>query len=202
MCEVCERYGAPKLIKEGTELAVQLAAARKATAEPKSEAHAAAGNYAKGKVKMHGMTITLENPQGSTRSGVDPDGKAWTTKMVHDYGYINCTVDNDDDHVDVFIGPDPHAELVFVVDQVDPKTGEFDEHKCMFGFLTADDAREGYLKHYEDGWQGLGNLTPLTMQQFRWWLDEGDQTKPVDGVQVKTAARRQQLFSQLLAEIT
>lgn len=188
MCEVCERFGKPKLIKEGTDLAVQIATARKQTAKPTSKAQAQAGNYAKGKIRMHGMVISLENPKGSTRSGTDPNGKAWSVTMKADYGYINGTEGKDEDHVDVFIGPNPDAEMVFVVDQVSPSSGRFDEHKVMLGYLSETDAKAAYLAHYEDGWQGLKNITPLTMRQFRWWLDKGDQTKPMNGVQVKTAA--------------
>ena len=187
-CEVCERYGPPKLVKEGTALAVQIANARKQTVEPKSKEQAQAGNYAKGKFRMHGLPITLENPKGSTRSGTDPNGKAWTTKMTADYGYITGTEGKDGDHVDVFIGPDPHAELVYVVDQVAPDTGKFDEHKCMLGYVTEEEARAAYLSHYDKDWKGLQAITPLTMKQFRWWLDHGAQTKPMAGSQIKAAA--------------
>jgi hypothetical protein len=34
---------------------------------------------------------------------------------------------------------------VFVVDQVNPRTGEFDEHKVMLGFDTLEEARAAYL---------------------------------------------------------
>lgn len=192
MCEVCERFGKPKLVKEGNALAVQIAkrisAARKQTAEPKSKAQAEAGNYAKGKVIMHNMTIALENPKGSTRSGTDPSGKSWSVTMTADYGYILGTKGLDEDHIDVFIGPDPASEIVFVVDQLKPDTGEFDELKVMLGYTTEDDAREGYLDHYEEGWKGLGKITPLTMKQFHWWMDNCDQTKPVAGAKIKAAA--------------
>ncbi len=187
MCEACERFGPPKLVKEGTDLAVQIANARKDTAKP-TPAQAAAGNYAKGKVKMHGMQFTIETPKGFTRSGVSKSGVAWSNKMTADYGYINGTEGKDGDHVDVFIGPDPEAEMVFVVDQVDPDNGRFDEHKVMFGYRTEADAQTAYLAHYSAGWKGLKNITPLTMRQFRWWLDKGDQNKPMDGAAVKTAA--------------
>lgn len=187
MCEVCERYGPPKLIKEGTDLVMQIAAARKVTQKPKSEAQAEAGNYPKGKVSMHGFTVALENPKGSTRSGTDPSGKKWSVKMKHDYGYIHRTIGRDGDHVDVFIGPDPHAELVYVVDQQDPSTGKFDEHKCMLGFTTEAAAREAYLSNYEDNWKGLKSITALTMPQFKWWIKNGDMKKPVDGAKVKVA---------------
>lgn len=97
--------------------------------------------------------------------------------MVHDYGYIKGTTGSDDDHVDVFIGPHLDSELVFVVNQVDPATGDFDEHKCLFGFTNEAAAIEGYLANYEEGWTGLGDIKPLTLDDFKEWLASGDLTK-------------------------
>jgi hypothetical protein len=187
MCEVCERFGKPKLIKEGMAIAAQIVQARKDTAEPASEAQAAAGNYAKGKFRMHGLSFAIETPKGGVRSGKDKDGKSWSNTMTADYGYILGTVGSDGDHVDVFIGPDPEAEMVFVVDQIDPTTGKFDEIKVMFGYKTEEAAREGYLSNYSTGWQGLKEITPLTMRQFKWWLQNGDTLKAVAGATIKTA---------------
>lgn len=180
-----ERHEA--LVKEGTDLAMQIAVARKETAEPKSPEQADAGNYAKGKFRMHGLHFSLENPKGSTRSGVDKNGKKWSSTMTADYGYIRGTLGKDGDHVDVFIGPDPETEMVFVVDQIDPDSGKFDEHKVMFGYGTLAAATEGYLSNYSKGWKGLGNITSLTMNQFKAWLDDGEQHKPVAGMQTKAA---------------
>lgn len=160
-----------------TSISTRVEKARSETQQPKSEAHAAAGNYSKGKVAMHGLKIALENPKGSTRSGVDADGKAWSSTMKADYGYILSTEGNDGDHVDVFIGPHPEVELVYIVNQTDPKSGRFDEHKVMLGYLSEKDAKQGYLDNYEPGWKGLGSIVPITMVDFKDWLQNGDQTK-------------------------
>jgi len=153
--------------------------ARKDTNTEPTEAQREAGNYAKGKLKLHGLEISLENPKGSTRSGVSPDGKAWSTKLKHDYGYIRGTAGNDDDHVDVFIGPDLASEFVAVINQVDPATDKFDEHKVMLGFTNEADAIEGYLANYTKGWQGMDHASCCTIRQFKWWLEFGDQTKMI-----------------------
>lgn len=163
----------------GLSAAQQVAVARRKTQEPASASQADAGNYRKGKVRLHGLTISIENGKGSTRSGTSPTGKKWSTTMKHDYGYINRTEGKDGDHLDVFLGPNPEAELVFVVNQVDPSTGKFDEHKCMLGFLTEEDARQGYLANYEDGWQGLSSIKAMTMTDFKEWIN-GDTTKQAD----------------------
>ena len=160
---------------EATLLKQQLQAARQDVDRKPTPAQQEAGNYRKGHVTLHGLDIAIENPKGSTRSGVSPTGKKWSTKMVHDYGYFKNTKDKDGDPIDVFIGPMPHSELVFIINQVHP-SGRFDEHKVMLGFVTADDAKAGYLANYEDGWQGLGGMVGMTMEAFKAWLD-GDTTK-------------------------
>lgn len=161
------------------EISQVLRQARKDTNTDPTEAQRESGNYKKGKLRLHGLDISLENPKGSTRSGVSPDGKAWSHKLVHDYGYIKGTVGNDDDHVDVFIGPDLASEFVVVINQVDPATGKFDEHKAMLGFTNEADAVAGYMANYEDGWQGMDHASCCTLRQFKWWLEFGDQAKMI-----------------------
>ena len=146
-----------------------------------------AGNYKKGHVALQGLDLSIENPKGSERSGFTEEGEPWTTIAVHHYGYIKGTVGRDKDHLDAYIGDSPESENVFVVNQVNPDTGKFDEHKVMIGFNTAEEARTGYLANYEEGWQGLGSMVPLSMDEFKTWI-KGDTTKelkPEAGVTVK-----------------
>lgn len=53
-----------------------------------TQAQIEAGNYKKGHVNLHGLDISIENPAGSTRRGVDENGRGWETKLSHHYGYI------------------------------------------------------------------------------------------------------------------
>lgn len=140
-----------------------------------------AGNYKKGHVQVQGLDIAIENPKGSERSGVDAGGRPWSQKMKHHYGYIKRSEGADGDQVDVFLGSnaDRPGLPVFVVDQVDPETGRFDEHKVMIGFSGARLARRAYLANYEKGWKGIGNITKMSMEAFKGWLKEGDTAKPV-----------------------
>jgi len=165
--------------KKKVSLLDTIAAAAKKTKQPKSKAQAEAGNYPKGKFNMHGMRFAIENPKGSVRKGTDDDGRRWSIRLNHHYGYIQGTEDSDSDPVDVFCGGSPDTELVFVIDQCNPKDGSFDEHKVMFGFKTKAEAKKAYLSNYEKGWKGCGEITPLTMDQFKTWLNEGDQKKPM-----------------------
>ncbi|HHQ4466737.1 TPA: LPD38 domain-containing protein [Aeromonas veronii] len=157
----------------------QIEAARAEVAPEPTDAQKEAGNYKKGHLKLQGLDIALENPKGSTRSGTDKDGKAWQSTMAHDYGYIKRTLGADGDHVDVFIGDRPDSETVYVVDQVDPKTGKFDEHKVMMGFADEQAAQAGYLANYEKGWKGLGSIKAMPVEEFKRWVKAGDTTKPV-----------------------
>lgn len=128
------------------------------------------GNYRKGKVNLHGLSIAIETPKGVERSGIGDDGKPWSIKMKNSYGYILGTNSKaDSDHVDVFIGPVPESEIVFVIDQ-NKKDGTFDEHKAVVGTVSASDARALYLSNYEDGWDRLGGIKAMTMDAFKEWV--------------------------------
>ncbi|MCK5610875.1 hypothetical protein KAR91_53875, partial [Candidatus Pacearchaeota archaeon] len=124
----------------------------------------------KGHVTVQGMEIAIENPKGSQRKGVSPEGKKWSIEMKHHYGYFNRTEGKDGDQVDTFVGPDTESPNVYIVDQVEPGTGKFDEHKVMTGFSSEEAAKEGYLANYEKGWQGLENITEMSIEKFKNWL--------------------------------
>lgn len=152
---------------------------RKVVDTEPTEAQKEAGNYRMGHVRIDGLDITIENPRGSIRKGTDADGHEWQTEMHNDYGYIRGTKAVDDDHIDVFLSDNPTRGKVYVIDQVDPKTGEFDESKVMYGFDSEQDAREAYLSNYEDGWQGLGKITEVSKEEFKKWIDSSTRkTKP------------------------
>ena len=144
-----------------------------------TEGQIAAGNYKKGHVVVNGFAITIENPKGSVRSGVDPDGKEWSQKMNHTYGYFDSTLGKDGDAIDVFIGDNPLSEVVYVIDQNDVVTGKFDESKVMFGFDTQADAKRAYMSNYSRGWRGFGSITKVSVLDFKEWLYDGfKQRKP------------------------
>lgn len=148
---------------------VEAAAAQ--TVEP-TEAQRESGNYRKGKVRLHGMEISIENAKGSSRR---PE---WPPLSAH-YGYIRGTEGRDGDHVDCYIGPHPDSELVYVIDQ-ENKGGRFDEHKVMLGFTNAEKAKTAYLANYPAGWR-CGPVTAMTVQQFKSWLESGDTNQRLAG---------------------
>ena len=163
-----------------------------------TEAQKEAGNYTKGHASIHGLNVTIENPEGSTRSGVDRDGTPWETKMEHHYGYIKGTIGADKDHIDTFVGKSHASNAVFIVDQVHPDTGTFDEHKVMLGFNSLEEAKAAYQANYAQGWTGGKNATETTVEDFKNWLKEGDTTKPFAPIakeEVKNLYRDGELLS-------
>ena len=137
-----------------------------------------AGNYKKGHIRVDGLDFTIEQPKGSIRRGKDADGKEWESKMHNTYGYIRGTEGVDGDHIDIYLSDNPAEGNVFVIDQVN-SDGSFDEHKVMYGFPDRESAKQAYLSNYEDGWQGLGNITEVSKEGFKKWVDSSTRkTKP------------------------
>jgi len=134
-----------------------------------------AGNYQKGHIQVMGLDIAIENPQGSRRR---PE---WPELNDH-YGYFNRTEGKDGEQIDVFVKPGIAEDWqgnVYVIDQINPETGKFDEHKVMLGYGSQGAARVMYKRNYTKGWQGLGAITEMTQEQFKEWLAKGRTKKPV-----------------------
>lgn len=159
---------------EDVSFSLRLKSAIEETETNPSDAQKESGNYKKGHIKFGGYDYTIENPKGSTRSGKDADGKEWKVTMHDTYGYIRGKFGKDGDHLDMFINDKADLDNwngdVFVVDQVNPD-GSFDEHKVMYGYGSMDDAKKAYLANYSEGWQGLGNITGASKDEFDKWLD-------------------------------
>lgn len=146
-----------------------------------TDAQKKAGKYKMGHIKIAGMDIAIENPKGSIRSGIDPNGKRWTIELKDHYGYVKKSIGKDKDHVDVFINPDLDKEEieklpVFVIDQIN-LDGSFDEHKCIMGQSTQKEAKKAYLRNYKKGWLGLGAITTMAMDEFKDWVMNPKATK-------------------------
>lgn len=155
-------------------------AAQDVNPEP-TEAQKEAGNYKKGHVSIQGLPITLENTKGSPRRGTDQNGKSWEVDMPAHYGYIKRTSGADSEQVDVYVGETPSAPSVFIVDQVDADNKNFDEHKAFIGFENADQVKATYNAAFNDGRgiQRYGGMTEMTVPEFKDWLKNGDNRKPL-----------------------
>lgn len=155
------------------------AAALEAHPEP-TEAQKEAGNYQKGHANWNGLGLSIENAKGSERRGTDADGEQWSVTMPAHYGYFKRTEGADGDHVDFYMGDVPTSDYVTIIDQVDAKTGKFDEHKVVIGTT----ARGAALNLYRDGFSDgkgnarIGGFTETTVSGLKSWLENGDQSKP------------------------
>ena len=139
-----------------------------------TEAQKEAGNYKKGHVRVGTFDISIEQPKGSVRSGVDSNGKKWETTMQNTYGYIRGTEGVDGDHIDVFLSDDIdgwNGRKAFVVDQYN-EDGSFDEHKVMLGFNEAADAETAYFANYDKDWAKKHKtvVTPVNLEDFEKWI--------------------------------
>lgn len=156
-------------------LANAVAVAEKETDTTPTEKQKEAGNYKKGHVQVGTFNITIENPKGSVRSGIDTEGNKWETIMQNTYGYIRGTEGVDGDHIDVFLSDDIdgwNGRRVFVVDQYN-EDGSFDEHKVMLGFNETDDAEAAYFANYDSDWANNHKtvVTAVNLEDFEKWID-------------------------------
>ena len=162
--------------------AVETASAEVNTAP--TPAQVEAGNYKKGHVTIGELDITIENPAGSTRKGVDANGKEWSTTMANAYGYIKGTEGVDGDHIDVFLHQDMdswNGRKVYVVDQTNTD-GTFDEHKVMLGFNDKGEAMSAYFANYDSSWAQTHpsiRISETNIEDFNKWVQSSHRkTKP------------------------
>lgn len=142
-----------------------------------TQAQIEAGNYKKGHIKVHGLDIAVENPRGSERRGTDPNGKEWAHTMSDHYGYFKRSIGADNENIDTYVGRNPESDQIFIVDQIDQKTGGFDEHKVMMGFNSQEEAIQAYSSNFDDGWN-VGPVRAMSKDEFKTWLKDGDTKKP------------------------
>jgi hypothetical protein len=198
------RYAGPKMTRRGTLQSGAVhyqtlhsnprgklrTAAAQADPEP-TEAQRLAGNARLGHIHIHGLDISIEVADGGKRSGVDRHGERWEHAIsgAH-YGYLRRQrVGADGDAIDVFVGPHPRSEIVFVLDQKKHDgSGRFDEHKAFIGYTNAKTVRRVYKDSHPLWRKTMGDIHAVTMDGFKRWLANGDTTKRFAG-QAKDYAR-------------
>lgn len=172
-----------ELSLKSNELGEKITAAEKETDTTPTEKQKEAGNYKKGHVQVGIFNITIENPKGSVRSGIDAEGNKWETIMQNTYGYIRGTEGVDGDHIDVFLSDNIdgwNGARVFIIDQYNPD-GTFDEHKVMLGFNEQEEAETAFLSNYDEEWATNRRLdgSSVPIEDFEKWIDSSHRkTKP------------------------
>lgn len=138
-----------------------------------TDAQKEAGNYKKGHARWNGLDLSIETARGQDRTGTDPTGREWSVKMPADYGYFRGTEGADGDHVDFYMGPNEASPAVFVIDQFDAETGQFDEHKVMLGFDGVTQARAAYSEGFSDGRakERFGGIRQMDTDEFKAWVN-------------------------------
>ena len=134
-----------------------------------TDAQVRTGNYRKGHARVAGIDVTIENGRGTVRTGTAADGERWAVIMPAHYGYIKRTRGADREQVDVFIGPDPEPKTVWVITQVDPDSGVYDEDKVLLGFPSRSAALRTYRLGFSDGrgHERIGAVREMPIEEFR-----------------------------------
>jgi Inorganic Pyrophosphatase len=86
----------------------------------------------------------------------------------------------DGDHLDVYLGPHLASKKVFIVNQVNADTKEWDEHKIMLGFGSLHQALSTYKKAFSDGKGAdrIGSIVQTDITHLKEWMLEGNTKKP------------------------
>lgn len=160
--------------------------AAKANTNP-TEGQKQAGNYKVGEIKFDGLTLAVENPQGSTRSGFDPNGERWETVMPANYGYIRgSAMAADGDKVDIYLPNNARSgSPAWIIDQYNDD-GSFDETKTVLGVRTAEEATRIYDAGYSDGSgpRRRGAVTEMSIEDFKAWANSAAAKKPAGAPRV------------------
>lgn len=109
-------------------------------------------------VTVSGVKCSVERMPGDVRHG---------RILQYGYGYIPDTLDADEEALDVYIGPNALAGIVYVIDQLDTD-GDLDEHKVMAGFDSAEDAAMAYVSCLPRS--RMGGMYSVIAGDFILWL--------------------------------
>lgn len=143
--------------------------------------------------QIAGYNFAESNPAFTgSRFSHKPGDVRFDKTLGHYYGDIDGTVDADGDPVDVILNKDFELEKeypIFIVNLVDPKTGDFEQHKVLAGFddiLEAEDAaNEMYPDQVED-------ITKIEADEFGTWLNSERTQQPFDRDQFRAELSRGQ----------
>jgi len=125
-------------------------------------------------LNYQGLTCFIENPKGSMRYGT-----GWATKAPAHYGYILGFMGADGDEMDCYIGPNLSAAQVYVIDQNVIGSEDFDEHKCMLGYFSQQEALTDYMDGHNRAREIFRGMTAMTIHEFYRWLRFGNHKVPV-----------------------
>jgi predicted RNA methylase len=116
--------------------------------------------------------------QNRTDTDLNLDDK-YAKTMSADYGrFTDVQRDKNGDHIKAYIGDNPTSDKAYVVDQINPKTGEFDQHKVVLGATSQEEATRLYDDHFPEGESPRQAVSEVNVKDLKKWLRNGDTTKP------------------------
>lgn len=153
--------------------------------EPTGEAITAAETVRASRPEFDGLILSFK--PGDTRND---------RETPHYYGELAETEDADGMPIDVVLNAEYDANIdspVFIVNQMEPETGKFRQHKVMAGFPDARAAEQGYVDMWgPDGFESIHQLTP---EQFQEWRQSGNHKVAYNPTAAAQAAAMQELVS-------
>ncbi len=123
-------------------------------------------------IDVQGFPIHLEHFEGQRRFN--------KAVLPADYGFIRWTGSAEGMHegMDVILGPNHASENIWIIDQYDSRTDQFDEHKVCMGFDTFEQACAAWDGVYAGSFMRRRTATAVTGDQLRSWLDAGQFKEP------------------------
>jgi hypothetical protein len=139
-----------------------------------------AGNAQRGHATWNGLGIAIEIPPGGVRRGVVKEtGQPWESTHPDAYGEFKDLPDAADGmKPDVVIGSHPNAPTVYVIDELDRKTGEYKQSKAFIGFSTPQDVANSYVGISTKQPGQIGGMRAFGRDEFVKWAKAGGLSKP------------------------
>lgn len=119
------------------------------------------------KIRTHrGIEIHIDRPMGTVIEGVDSDGKRYVFEQHCDYGFFPGSLGDDFDEFDVYMGPNPLAKDVYIIEQLRARSGWWDERKAIVGCDSAPEALKLYSSHVHPRMVGrIGKMSHETFEE-------------------------------------
>jgi ATP-dependent protease ClpP protease subunit len=118
------------------------------------------------------LTLVIEYLAGEIRTKTRR-GMVIKNEFPVAYGRILNTTDLHGEEIDFYLASMPSEEgEIYVIDQIDPATGLFDEHKVMLGFSSIPETIHVYTSVFGDGSgnKRIGAITTFTADSFNAWI--------------------------------
>lgn len=121
-------------------------------------------------LRWNNLSVGVEYLPGSVRF----PGRKYSKKLRSGYGHLRGYKGNDREALDCYIYPgllksEPEgSDRIFLITQLSPEDGDFDEYKVLIGYASVKAARDAYLQEMPiDYLGGVKEITLADLEQFR-----------------------------------